>query len=513
MALVAELVTKVTAETSGFTSSMLKASGVVVAFSAALFEAVNVATSKIDELGKRANRLGIEFEAFQGLAYAANIAGVPIDSLTKGMQRLEKNVDAANNGNKDAIETFNRLGLSTRELINLPLDKQYEKISEAMGKVANENEQIALSQKLFGRDGTIQLQLMRKHVSDLIEEYDKLGITITESQRKSSEEFQETKKKLEGIFGGFASQVAADVSPAFTDIMKELIGTLTSSDLKSASREMASIIVSGLQFAAKGFDIFLTVLDTVRDRLSQIGADLQGAGSRLALVGRAIAAGSLDPAVIGTAQSFSANTGQSHLGGSLSALESTLKAEQEVLQEKYYKSFIQPLINGSTHLEHFSTAIQKATSNIGSMISADQNSKISDRLKEILGDKVTDNRPVWKDPLFESNLRNIFDRIQSGNLDQGDIKRLYDNLNSLEAEARGQGKSGWFNSAPDVGAVKDLRKYADEQLQGKDIKPIQLIIHTTEGFEVRLAESNPVKVAIINGVNKLLGASAASVGT
>lgn len=510
MALVSELVTKVTAETSNFLSGMAGVATAAVAASTAIFVAVDKITDKIDVLGKRAEKLGVDFEAFQGLAYAADIANVPIERLQQGMVKLAKNVYDAANGNKEAEATFKKLGLSASELQKMSLDKQYSVVSDAIGKLSNKNEQLALSMKSFGKSGADNLLLIRENASGLIKEFDDLGITISESQRAASESFQDTKKKLEALLGGIADQIAADVAPAFTILMEGLTTSITGvGDLRNASRSLASDMVGAIKIMVSGFDIFLTVLDQVRDKIDYIITDLGNAGQRFAMVGRAILNQSVDPSLIGTLNP-TGTAPASSLGGSTSGIQDKLGALQRQLAEPIYKSFIQPINAAGNAVTGFATATEKATSEIAGFIKGNIASQASGRIQELLGgsQNFKDNRPVYKDEQFEDRFRNLFDAISKQQINSDEFSRR---LSDLQDRAKGGGSE--FNNAPNIAAVQDLAKYAAENgLNGQKKMELTVIINPAPGFYADVAHSSEVKAVIKNGLETLTANEARSVG-
>lgn len=517
MALVSELVTKVTAETSNFLSGMAGVASAAVAASVAVFVAIDKITDRIDVLGKRAQKLGVEFEAFQGLAYAADIANVPIERLQQGMIKLAKNVYDAANGNKEAEASFKKLGLSAASLQTMSLDKQYAAISDAIGKVSNKNEQLALAMKIFGKSGADQLLLIRDNTSGLIAEFDKLGITITESQRAASESFQDTKRKLEALLGGIADNVAADVAPAFTIMMEEITKNIIGvGDLKDAARSMASIIVSAVQTIVGAFDIFLTVLDSIQNRLDQmftaIGNSMQRIGMvRQFLINGASGAGfSTDPSMIGQLNPVDSFTDRSK-GGSTSSIQTRLADYQKSLAEPIYKSFIQPISAAGNAAEGFATSVQKATSQISSMISGNIKSQSSDRLQELLGgsNNFKNSRPVYKDEQFEDRFRGLFDAIATQKVTGDEFSRR---LADLQDRAKAGGSD--YNVAPNIAAVQDLAKYAAENGLNGTKKPMQLnvVISTTKGFNMDIAQSSEIKAVITDGIKTLTANEARSVG-
>lgn len=511
MALVSELVTKVTAETSSFLTGMAGVATAAVAASTAVFVAVDKITDRIDVLGKRAQKLGVDFEAFQGLAYAADIANVPIERLQQGMVKLAKNVYDAANGNKEAEASFKKLGLSAATLQTMSLDKQYAAISDAISKVSNKNEQLALSMKIFGKSGADQLLLIRDNASGLIKEFDDLGISISESQRAASESFQDTKRKLEALLGGIADQVASDVAPAFTILMEGITNSITGvGDLRNASRSLAADMVAAIRVIVGGFDIFLTVLDQVRDKIDYIITDLGNAGQRFAMVGRAILNQSVDPSVIGTLNP-TGTAPASSLGGSTSGIQDKLSALQNSLAEPIYKSFIQPISAAGTAATGFATSVQKASSQISSMISGNIKAQSSDRLQELLGgsNNFKNSRPVYKDDQFEDRFRSLFDAIATQKVTGDEFSRR---LADLQDRAKAGGSD--YNVAPNIAAVQDLAKYAAENGLSGTKKPMLLnvVISTTKGFNMDIAQSSEVKAVITDGIKTLTANEAKSVG-
>lgn len=504
MALVAELVTKVTAETSEFTRGMAQVVAAATAASVAIFAAVDHITDKIDTLGKTAEKLGIDFESFQSLSYAATIANVPIEKLQLGMTRLARTMYDAANGNQEAALAFSKLGLNIKELQGLELDKVYERVGDAIAKVSNKNEQLALSVKIFGKGGADNLLLFRHNVTELVTEFDKLGITLTESQRAASEGFQDTKKKLESLLGGIASQVAADVAPAFTVLMESISENIIGiGNLKEASRGMASGVIGAVQIMVSAFQGFLTVLDAARNSMDFIITDLGNAGQRLGLVGKAIAAGTTDPTVIGTLKPTDRGVG-SNLAGSFdfAGLQSKLDAQKAGLNGTILQSFIVPIGKAGEAVQDFATAISKATSQTQGLIDTNSKAGVSEELTRILGNKLGNNNATLSGHLdgpnavFDDKVNNIFDSIKkSGNSDE---------IQSMITSARSDAPT-----LADIGVINDLQKFSEES---KKPQKLDVTITLPQGFNGTIAGSPEIKAVIKNGFETLLASGAASSG-
>lgn len=504
MALVAELVTKVTAETADFTKGMAEVTAAATAATAAIFASVDHITDKIDTLGKTAEKLGIDFQAFQGLSYAANIANVPIEKLQLGMTRLARTMYDAANGNKEAEKSFIRLGLNVKDLQSLELDKAYEKVGDAIAKVANKNEQLALSVKLFGRGGADNLLLFRNNVTELVTQFDKLGITLTDSQRAAAEGFQETKKQLEALLGGIASQVAADVAPAFTILLASITSAITGvGDLKEASRSLAVGIINGVEIMASAFNGLLTVLDSVRNSVDYIVTDFGNAIGKLNFLGKAIGAGSVDPGTIGTFKPVDRGVrSTSATSFDFEALRSKLDSQKQQLSGGALESLIPPINRANSAVENFTTVVTKATSETQSLLTSNAKGGVSEELKRILGDSLGNSSATLPGHLegvsdiFDQKIKNIFDSIKRN----GNTKEVQDMLQSAKSDAP---------TLADIGVVNDLQKFAEET---KKPQSLDVTLTLPTGWNGTIAGSPEIKAVIKNGLETLLASDAASSG-
>lgn len=121
-------------------------------------------TASLDQAGKirdRSNALGVSTDVFQQLEFAAEQSGASIDNMAASIKRLGVAQIDAKRGSKDILETFDRLGISTKELNSLSPDELFFKVANVFKDRKGSATDIADAQKVLGRSGTDLLPAFR----------------------------------------------------------------------------------------------------------------------------------------------------------------------------------------------------------------------------------------------------------------------------------------------------------------------------------------------------------------
>jgi hypothetical protein len=101
-----------------------------------------------------ARRIGTTTEAFSGLAYAGQFAGVSAEDLTTSFRGLNKAfIDAENPASQAAI-AFKALDLSFRELKASDPSAAFVQIAQRISGFADGAEKAAVATALFGKSGS-----------------------------------------------------------------------------------------------------------------------------------------------------------------------------------------------------------------------------------------------------------------------------------------------------------------------------------------------------------------------
>lgn len=194
--------------------TILAGAGVVALF--------NQTAEAIDNVTDKARGLGVSAQDFQKLSYGARLGGVSVEELESSLSKFNKTLGLALSGNKEAIDSFTAVGISAESLRGKSLATQYAEVATAASKLKDSNIAAAASIPLFGKNYSTALSLGRDGIEKNIEGFDKLGITLTNAQRKAVDSFNDSKIKLDTIFEGFFEKVVANSSPAFEKLINDV---------------------------------------------------------------------------------------------------------------------------------------------------------------------------------------------------------------------------------------------------------------------------------------------------
>ena len=117
------------------------------------FSKLTVETAKAsDEILTMSKVTGLSTDTIQEMNYASELVDVSADTMTGAMRKMINSMGDAQNGNKEASESFRKLHLSINDNGHLKDSEQmFYEVIDALGKMTNETERDALSMKVFGK--------------------------------------------------------------------------------------------------------------------------------------------------------------------------------------------------------------------------------------------------------------------------------------------------------------------------------------------------------------------------
>jgi len=561
MALIGELVTRLKADATQFNSQMALATSrgqefgnrmktvgkvvgiafVAMAASAALVirEIVQVA-EEIDKLAKRAKKFGGDVSSFQRLEFVASLAGVEISKLESGMSRLVKGMADAKRGVGEAGEAFDTLGLSVSDLDKMSVDKQYLAIAEAINKIPAANKQAQLSVDLFGRSGVEQLNLLREVSKKSLEEFDSLGLSLSNEQAGMVEQLDDNLTRLGAVWGGFKDQVVVALAEPFGDFLEDLKTAIQEmGGFKEIAKDVAIVIRDAFESTARiagslinllnsarraGVAARIQLLESQRDSLSSKGSTFGFNFSRSA-------------AQVGS----KSNPEVSSLAGIEKTLEglnkeySRLTISSDKVDSVFNKlfdrgskgltSFIEPIFKASDKLTDFAGTVEKSNSAINGMIDGIKGQKVGEELQRILGVEIqqafgglsraqieTNNEyakqvkranPNISDAklqaslpfqtssqdttTFDASVRGLFTDVQSKKISSQDFSR---SIGGIQSSAVGLGPQF-------TGVVDELRKFGEAAgLVSKQAQKLEITVSASKGFDLQILNSENIRAYI-----------------
>ena len=176
-----------------------------------------------DEADKMAKRLGVTAQEMQQLQFVADRSGIALATLTNGMRSLQRRAAEVIRGNKEFGDGFRTLGVSVRDAsgrLKDPLQLLLD-VADAMQKVSNAGERLALAMRVAGDGGASLLPLFlegSEGINALRERFTLLGAELDEGAVKASEELKDLATDLGVAFSGLARRLAVELFPVIREV-------------------------------------------------------------------------------------------------------------------------------------------------------------------------------------------------------------------------------------------------------------------------------------------------------
>jgi len=170
------------------------------------------------EAGKMATKTGIAVETISGLREAADDAEVSMEELGGGFRRYAAVAADAANGNKQAKETLDKLGISVLDSSGKlrSMDDLLMEAADRFSKMEDGTEKAALAQDLFGRGGAALIPLLNKGsegIKAYTEDVRKSGQMVTAEGVEKARAFRIGMDNLDDAFMAVKMNIATALMP------------------------------------------------------------------------------------------------------------------------------------------------------------------------------------------------------------------------------------------------------------------------------------------------------------
>lgn len=252
-------------------SAVLLAAG-VAGFAALLKKTIAVA----DQMTKLAQSVGVPVETLTSLSHAANLSGMTIESLSKGLKQISKNAMDAAAGIGEAKDAFRALGVSTKDSngnLKSSQDLIYE-IADKFREMEDGAGKTALAMRIFGRAGADLIPMLNQGsagIKDMQDEAKALGLVIDAEVGKAAERFDDNLTRLEGASKGFANQVMKEFLPTLENLTDKMVKSAKETDGLGTSAKTAA---TGLRLLFSAGAIISGVFKTIGEYIGGAAAAL-----------------------------------------------------------------------------------------------------------------------------------------------------------------------------------------------------------------------------------------------
>lgn len=217
------------------------------------------AVEMADKLDDLKERTGIQTDQLQRMNAVAIVNGTSLESVLLSVNKLDRGLANAANGNSKAAETFKNLGLSVSEMLALNPDERFQAVVTEIAKIPDVAERSRVAFSLFGRQSIELMGLINQGAEGIKEGMNNAYIASEENIAIVAQaadawelfltnvkamfiDFVATAMKIgQGIFDAFATPINAltdsNIFGGFVDGAVSLFQTLV-----EALRRVASAI-------------------------------------------------------------------------------------------------------------------------------------------------------------------------------------------------------------------------------------------------------------------------------
>lgn len=391
---------------------------------AAITVAVGYAVKKTidaaDQMRDLSQQTGISTEVLSKYAYAAEQSGASLETLTGGINKMQKSLFEAASGTAKQAEAFQRLGLSVTDLMKLSPDQQFEAIAESLSKIENVTLRNATAQEIFGRGYARLIPLMKEGaggIKEMTDRFESFNATISQDFADNADRFNDNLGDMALVAKGAAITFTEALIPGLVGFQEYLIKAATGTNDFSEAGEW--------------------VIDVIK-RMAQAFAALKGI---LAAVGTVL---------VGIVAAFGG--GLKAIGGALLAMNSALANSLAALSKGDFAGSAAALADMPKQIA--------AAWNAGSKEMADALKFIPDNLKQIKDD--TDKTLADLEKAFKGTEAPVRDLGNAAVSTAGDFTVLNKKLD--EARAKYADKQVWDGFAARIRKTGEAFKEASDTL-------------------------------------------------
>ena|GEM_PF-3309199 len=234
---------------------------------------------EIDKTAKASTKLGVSYNDFTGLSFAASeIGGLDSSQVETTLKKFQINLAKAVNGDQGLRDSFARLGLDAGELITMGPTQAMMQMSDAMGGIGNHAEKLQLAMELFGKSGVdfvSTLDAGRDVIAESVEFQQKWG-ALTDAQVAGVEANNDAWGRVSYLIEGTTAKLAAEFAPAMQLVADYILdGSEGFAGIDGAVRLVVDNTVMFVGYLKDGYEL-MTIQYDVMSRMASL--DFSGIG-------------------------------------------------------------------------------------------------------------------------------------------------------------------------------------------------------------------------------------------
>ncbi len=179
------------------------------------------AAARMDDLAKTAARLDMTTDALNGLRNAGEKTGVPVKTLDKSLEKMQKGISETGAGMGEAKRSFDELGIEWKKIAGLAPEDQFKLIAQRLNTVGLQSEKTRHALAIFGRGGGALLNTMAlgaDGIEKLSNEVKDLN-GMMEGDAATFEEFNDSVDDMNKAIEGVWQEISISMVPVLHDLV------------------------------------------------------------------------------------------------------------------------------------------------------------------------------------------------------------------------------------------------------------------------------------------------------
>jgi hypothetical protein len=232
---IGELVVNLTANSTKLQSALKAAQKNVELFAAGAGAAAVAAVTRFMQVGSAlddmSQRTGVAASELSSLGFAAKMTDTSLEAVQGSLVKMQKFLGEVSDGTAAAVDTLDRLGITTQQLEGLTPDQQFKAFAEAISKVEDPTQKMNAAMGVFGKSAAEILPLLNEGASGIEafqKEAERLGLVMSDDMATSAAQAADSIDALLLVANATAVRFGAALAPAITAVAKiisELVAT------------------------------------------------------------------------------------------------------------------------------------------------------------------------------------------------------------------------------------------------------------------------------------------------
>lgn len=182
-------------------------------------------TESFANLGHEAASIGMATDEMQRLEFAASQTGVEFEDLVGGIEEYRiRLAEAAQDGSGPLSDTFKKLGLDARDMMQKPITEQLGILADNLNKLSATDRQF-IADEIFGGDAKKMMEFLNlgsEGINKLGEDAEALGVVLGTESVKAAQDFQRALSELSQVGKSTFMSMMTPVVQWVSSVVREL---------------------------------------------------------------------------------------------------------------------------------------------------------------------------------------------------------------------------------------------------------------------------------------------------